>query len=264
MSRSDTEIVTDLLEATDAKDWSHVLELMAEDSFACNSTGKVYVGRAGFSNWLRDTAVDVKARWFETASVRQHSPGFVLVTGAEHRDPVRGASESIPGAWIYHVRDGQITATMYFRTEREALSSLVGPKRAELPADVIDRAFDAFNHDDYVGMISSLRDDVRFSSSILDPGVVRQGIAAFAHLAATLRQAFDDVLVEVSDIEELGDGFCIVNCRVRTRLDQVDSRRAVVWLARVVDGLVTEMVLQDTVEEARRAAAARMADHRDE
>ena len=260
MGASDGEVVRELLDATDDQDWMRVLELLSEDSFTRTSSGRIYVGHPGFARWLRDTSVDHTERWFEAASLTELGDGFVLVAGAEHQEPVRGARQVLPGAWIHHVRRGQVTAVIYFRTKSEALASLTGPGRSEPPLELVEEAFNALNRRDYVGLLGVMREDVRFSAATIQPGREASGLEELARRAAETSRIHDDVTIDVLELDEVGGGFCVAECRVRTVLDGIEQVTDATWLARVIDGGIAELLLAAGPEEARREAASRLAD----
>jgi hypothetical protein len=259
MRGRDADTVAELLAATDDQNWSRVLELMAEDSFTRNSAGRIYVGHDGFAKWLRDTNVSTTARHFETATIRDLGDGFVLVVGAEHRDPRRGAAEAVPGAWLYHLRDGLVRACMYFRTERDALTSLSGPGRDEPVADIAERAFDAFNNDDYVAMVANLDDQLRFSTALHEPGKTHEGIAAFVSILTSIRATYDDVFYESVIVEEVADSHAIATATLRAVNDAGVDRSDVVIAIRVAGGRIVEWFAHADAESARAAIGRSLA-----
>ena len=263
MERPDTDVVAELLEATDARRWDRVLELTSEDIVAQHSSGRLYVGRSGFSKWLLDSSSSSTARWFHTVRLRALGDGFVLVVGAEHRDPIRGTREAVPGAWIHHVRDGRVTAVIYYRTERQAMWSLAGPRRGELTADLLERFFDAFNRNDRVALVSMVGDGLRFSAATVDPGTVVEGVDQFVHRTAVAGELYDDIVVDVLALEELRRGFCVVDAVVRTTSGSRVTAIPAAWLVRVADDRIAEMILHPDVEGARKEALLRLAEDAD-
>src|SRR5688572_5264996 len=145
MTPTAVETVTTLLRAADDRDWGLMVALMDEQAVSRNSAGRIYVGHGGVEDWRRDLDATTSKRFFELASVRELADGFVMVVGVEHRDPMRGSPEAVPGAWIYMVRNGRVNACMYFRTERDAIASLTGPGRGGSLADILEGCADAFN-----------------------------------------------------------------------------------------------------------------------
>lgn len=257
MPETPATIVADLLRATDQRDWPRALELLGEHSVTRNSSGRIYVGRSGFENWQRDTAASTTARYFETAELRELGDGFVLVVGAEHRDPVRGIAEVIPGAWIYAVVDGRVNACMYFRTERDALASLTGPGRGESLGEILERCADAFNRDDYDGLVSLLDERLRFRPILIEQDATEEGIAAFTDALVAVRIRYDDVLVERIEVDEIGDGYAIAVTTVRAVDDSEVVRRRLAHAVRIVDGRVAEWLPFERIEAARIAVASR-------
>lgn len=250
-------IVTELLRATDHRDWDQARALIGEQSVTRSSAGRIYIGHAGFEDWLRDMAASTSARYFETASVRDLGAGYVLVTGAEHRDPLRGVAETIPGAWLYHLLDGRVHACMYFRTERDALASLTGPGRAPSPVDVLEQCVDAFNRDNYDDLIALLDERLRFRPILIDEDVTEEGLSAFTDALVTMRVRFDDVLIERVDVDELGHGYAIAMTTVRVVDDEEMGRRRLAHVVRIVDGRIAEWLPFERVESARTAIASR-------
>ena len=118
----------------------------------------------------------ISERWFDPSETRTLGAGFVLVNGTENRKPIHGSLEAIPGVWLYHVRQGRVTASVFFRTEREAIRSISGPRRNELPADVIEQAVSAFNRGAYGEMITHLDEDIRVAHWV--DRQVHEGIGA--------------------------------------------------------------------------------------
>ncbi len=259
MTDDNAAIVTELLRAIDDREWDRVLELLDERSVTRNSSGRIYVGHRGFDNWLGDTAASTSSRHFETAMVRDLADGYVLVVGAEHRDPLRGEAEAIPGAWIYLVVDGRINACMYFRTERDALASITGPGRGEPAVDVIERWVDAFHRDDYDALVGLLHERLRFRLLHVDQDVSDEGLPAFIDALVSMRVRFDDVLVERIDVDEIGNGFAIATTTVRVVDDYEINRRRLAHAVRIVDGRIAEWLPFRQVEAARIAVANRSA-----
>jgi len=255
MTEDNAAIVTELLRATDDREWDRVIDLLGEHSVTRNSSGRLYVGHQGFENWLRDTAASTSARHFEAGNVRDLGDGYVLVIGTEHREPLRGIAEAIPGAWIYLVVDGRINACMYFRTERDALASITGPGRGEPAVDIIERWIDAFHRDDYDGLIGLLHERLRFRPLHTDQDVSDEGLPAFIDALVSMRVRFDDVLVERVDVDEIGNGFSIATTTVRLVEDDEISRRRLVYAVRIAEWLPFRQV-----EAARIAVANRSAD----
>jgi hypothetical protein len=254
-----TAIVTQLLRATDDGDWTRALELLGEQSVTRNSAGRIYVGHSGFENWVRDTAIETTSRHFATAKVRELGNGYVLVVGAEHRDPVRGSAEAIPGAWIYLVGGDRVSACMYFRTERDALASVTGPGRDESPVDVLERCADAFNRDDYDAMISLVDGRVRFRPLLIDGATTEEGLTAFTEALVALRVRYDDILVERIDVDEIGDGYAIATTAFLAVDDDVVARHNLAHAVRVIDGRIAEWLPFERVEAARIAVASHLA-----
>jgi hypothetical protein len=258
MIQNDEDIVTELLAATDSRDWPRVFELIGDRAISRDSSGRIYVGRAGFEDWIRDTAATSTARYFETAKVRGLGGGYVLVVGVEHRDPIRGLEEAIPGAWIYLVSNGLVEASMYFRTEREAIASITGPGRREPIVNVLERCADAFNRDDYEGIVALLDESIRFRPILIDEGITEEGLAAFTDALVTLRVRYDDVLVERVEVDEIGDGYAIATTTIRAVDDTEVIRRNLAHAVRVVDGLIAEWLPFERLESARLAVAAHL------
>lgn len=256
MVGSDTDVVLAFLEATDAKEWETVLDLLAEDVVIRNSSGKLYVGSAGFSQWLRDTAVKARARWFETASVSDLGDGFVLVVGAEHCEPIRGVSEASPGAWIYAVRDGRIVACQYFRTEADARESLPAPRGGLSPVATVRAIVEAVNEGDDGALVGMISADHRFVSQLVDPGTVNVGLGAVALHVARIRSEYEEVAFEESQFDDLGGGLVLIEALQRTRSRGRTARLRRYWLARVEDGRLVEWAPYESTEAARAAAAA--------
>ena len=259
MTNSPADIVSDLLRAGNSRDWARVLELMDEDSVTCSSSGRIYLGHDGVGKWLQDTAVSTTARRFEPVTVRELGDGFVLVVGTDHRDPRTGVPEAVPGAWIYHVRDGRVKACIYFRTEREALRSLSGPGRDEPAVEFVDRLVDAFNRDDFGAMVGMLGDNVRFVSSLVDSGVEKEGTREFLEYLVAMRARFDDVLLEEIEVEELEGGWTLTNARRRVVDDAEVEHQQVLFLIRLVSGRMVEWRPVADVEAARAEVARSLA-----
>jgi hypothetical protein len=251
-------IVSELLRATDDRDWGRVLGLMGEHAVTRSSFGRIYVGRAGFEDWLRETSASTTARHFEIATVRDLDRGYVLVIGTEQRNLIRGIPEAIPGAWIYHVEDGRVNACMYFRTKRDALASVAGPGRDEPLVDVLERCVDAFNRDDYDDLVGLLDERLRFRPVLIGQDVTEEGIEAFTDALVAVRVRFDDVLVERIAVDEIGDGYAIATTTVRAVDDGEVVRRRLAHAVRVVDGRVREWLPFARVEAARIAVASRV------
>ena len=87
-----------------------------------------------------------------------------------------------------------------------------------------------------------------------------QGLDAFAHRSATIQEAFDEMLVDLQSVEDLGGGFCLALAEIITSEGGSRSRRPGAWLARVVDGRITELLAYESPENARLEAAVRAAD----
>jgi hypothetical protein len=182
----------------------------------------------------------------------------VLVVGAEHRDPIRGINEVIPGAWIYLVSDGLVQASMYFRTERDAVASITGPARGEPIIDILERCADAFNRDDYEALISLLDENLRFRPILIDEGVTEEGIQAFTDALVELRIRYDDVLVDHIEVDEIGEGYAIAITSVRA-IDEDDViSRNLAHAVRVVHGRISEWLPFERVEAARIAVASHL------
>ena len=257
MIDSDAAIVSDLLRAGNTHDWSRVSELLGEHSVTRSSAGRIYVGRAGLEDWLRDTTASTTSRYFEAAKVRELGRGYVLVVGAEHRDPVSGVAEAVPGAWIYLVVEGRINACMYFRTERDALASLTGPGRGEAVGAILERCADAFNRDDYDGLVGMLDARLRFRQVLIENDATHEGIGAFTDALVSVRVRYDDVLVERLDVDEIGNGYAIATTLVRVADEDAVWRRQLAHAVRVVDGRIAEWLPFERVEAARVAVASR-------
>lgn len=258
MSRPDTEVVAEQVRAANEHDLCRLTELLAENYFARLSSGQIYAGSTGFANWVRDAARRFQSRRFEASSITQAAPEFVLLAGVDHRTLADGTREAVPGVWLYHVRDERINALVYFRTEREALASLAGPGREELPADVVERMIDAFNGDDYVEIVSGIHRDYRFDSAIIEPGNTRRGLDALIARLVEIKSSFRVLVVQSPHLTELGEGFVLVEGVIRSERETRISRRRAVWLALVEEGRVREFLSHPDAESAKRAAGARM------
>ena len=258
MSRPDTEVVAEQVRAANAHDLRRLTELLADNYFARVSSGQIYAGSTGFANWVRDAARQFKRRRFEAASIVQAGPEFVLLAGTDHRTLADGTREAVPGFWLYHVREEQINALIYFRTEREALASLAGPGREELPADVVERMIDAFNRDDYVGIVSGIDRDYRFDSAIIEPGTTRRGLDALIARLVEIKASYRALVIESPHLTELGDGFVLVEGSIRSERETRIVRRRAVWLALVEGARVREFLSHPDANSAKRTARARM------
>ncbi len=252
MSSSAVQTVRELLRATDRGNWPRVVALIAEGAVIRNSSGRIYVGRGGVDDWRRDTAATTSSRHFETVTVRDLGGGYVLVVGAEHRDPRHGLAEATPGAWIYLVRNGLVSACLYFRTEREAIASLGGPGRGESAADILERCVHAFNRDDFDALVANLHDQVRFRPVLVD-GDIFEGIDRFVDALVTLRVSYDEVLVEDIYVDEIGDGCAIATTTIRAIDDNEVATRRLAHAVRIKDGRVAEWLPFERVEAARLA-----------
>lgn len=252
MSHSNANTVTCLLRATDDRDWQRVLALMDDGAVTRNSAGRIYLGHEGVHEWRRDNDAANASRYFDAAEVRDLGAGYVLVLGAEHHDPYRGTAEVQPGAWIYHVRDGQVTACLYFRTEREALASLHGPGRGERVVEIVERCVSAFNRDDYDALIAELDEELRFRPVLVGEEII-EGIDHFIEALVSVRVHYDDVLIEDLEIDEIGPECGIAMTTIRAVDDDTILRRRVAHVVRTHRGRVAEWFPFERVEAARTA-----------
>jgi ketosteroid isomerase-like protein len=252
MQNSPATTVQALLRATDANEWPRVLELMAEDSITRNSVGRIYMGHAGIDDWRQDNDAANASRHFDAAEVRDLGGGYVLVVGAEHHEPRQGAPVAMPGAWIYHVRDGRVKACLYFRTEREALASLTGPGRGERTVEIVERCVSAFNRDDLDALLTELDEELRFRPVLVD-GEVVEGIDRFIDALVKLRVHYDDVLVEDVEVDEIGEGYAIATTTVRAVDDDDVAWRRLAHAVRIREGRIAEWLPFERVEAARLA-----------
>ncbi len=256
MTASDTRIVSDMLRAVDDRDSDRVLKLLGEHSVTRSSLGRVYVGHAGFEKWCREAAATTTSRHFEAAKVRGLGDGYVLVVGAEHRDPVRGTAEAIPGAWLYLVVAERVHACIYFRTEQDAIASIAGPGRNETPTEVLERSVDAFNRDDYDALMDTLDEGFRFRPLLSEHAILKEGHADFTDALIWVRVRYDDVLIEGIEVDEIGEGYVIAMTTVRVVDNHGLERRRLANAVRVVDGKLCEWLSFERIESARVAVAS--------
>jgi hypothetical protein len=255
-----TEIVESVIEAGERQDYGALITLVHEHFFFKTSDRRIYIGHRGISDWIRDFARTYSGREFFVGSVRELDNGFVLMRALERRTPLRGEDEVIPGAWLFHVADGKLTSSIYYRTESEAIHAVSGPARGASPIAVIDRNLASYNHRDFADIVSLMRPDIRFSSSATS-GDVQEGIEALARLLAGFEDDGLSVLVESHELTDLGDCFVLVEAVVR--VDDEDNelleRFDAIYLARVEGGQIAEWIAYDDVESARAAAEQRIA-----
>lgn len=254
MSGSADEIALDVLRAFDSRDYQALVRLLSKDCFVRLSSGRIYVGADGLSSWIAESAARYEDRHFELHSVSHLRDGFLLIKGTEHRTVVRTGEQAVPGAWLVHVEDERVTAVVYFRTEADAIRSLVPPDEPQGPVELVERVLDAFNRDDYVEMISRMGERHQFSSSLVDPGKPKEGVGRLAQLLAELERAYRGVVVESYELADLGGGFVLVEATVRTESETGFAKRAAVWLARTSDGLFSQFLHFEDAESARAAA----------
>ncbi len=257
MPSSDTDVVVELADAIEKRDFRCVVALLAENFFARLSTGQIYVGSTGLSNWISDAARMFESRRLELLAVRPVAPEFVLLEGVEHQVLPNGEHRANPGFWLHHVRNGRVNAIVYFRTEHDALASLAAPGRSEPAVDLVDRMIDAFNREDYVAIIRGISADYRFDSAIVEPGVVREGLDAVLRRLIAVKDSYEALVIESARLEDLGGGYVLAEGVLRTEQDGETSRRDATWLARVEDDRVKEFLLHADRESALRRVAER-------
>ena len=76
-------------------------------------------------------------------------------------------------------------------------------------------------------------------------------------MATNDRERSGGLAVAVDHIEELEDGFCTVEGKILDRDGEPIIPPPVIWLGRVVNSLITEMIIYDDLDEARMAARLR-------
>jgi hypothetical protein len=255
MPSSAGNTVKELLRAIDAQKWQHVVTLIADGAVTRNSRGRIYIGPTGIEDWRRDTDAVGATRHFDATEVRDLGGGYVLVVGTEQHDPLRGMSEAFPGAWIYHVRNGLVTACLYFRTEREAVNSLHGPGRGERVVEIVERCVSAFNRDDFDALIAELDEELRFRPVLVGDQVI-EGIDHFIEALVKVRVQYDDVLIEDLQVDEIAPDCGIATTTIRAA-DEVDVvRRRLAHVVRTHKGRVAEWFPFERIEAARTAISA--------
>ncbi len=251
------ETVERLISAEVEQDFATVLELLAEHSFSQRDSGRIYIGHRGVSDWIRDFARHYTSSDFVVHSIRELDDShYVLVTGLQHRTTVRGEAEAVPGAWLYHVADGRVTAVVYFRTEADALRSLSGPGRGERPYEVVQFILDAYNRRDLASILALIHPDIRFTQHLTGEMHSLEGIDALARHLASIDDHYPGVLFETYHLTEIGHDFVLVETLLRVDADA--ERFSAVFLARVERGKLSEFVLHEDVEAARFAATVRI------
>jgi len=119
------EVARRLLESDYSKWPAGALELMTEDVVLSTADGKVYLGHDGCALWYEHNVRTIEAREFTAYRIEQLDREWVLCHGAARNQRRGGDVDVQPGSWLLRVRDGLVSAFLYYRTPeaaREALS----------------------------------------------------------------------------------------------------------------------------------------------
>lgn len=106
MGRDPVELVCMLFAGTAAERPEDLCALLADDVVINGSCGQIFVGIDGFAQWCAE----------------QRTRGDLGPEGRTFEDLGNGwvLAEARAGCWLTRVRDGRISATLYYRTANEA------------------------------------------------------------------------------------------------------------------------------------------------
>jgi ketosteroid isomerase-like protein len=143
VSEEDFAVVREQYDATNRRDFSHAMELYAEDVVlrvphldGIQNPG-TYVGKEAvgewFGDWFRTFATDYH---FEIGEMRALEAGLILMS-ATHGGSGRLSGVPVQGenVYLYRVRGGEIAEIGFFATRKDALRAASLPEWSELKTD---------------------------------------------------------------------------------------------------------------------------------
>ena len=250
----DVDTVRALVDAGNAYDYERVEALISEHFFARPSNGQIYIGPGGLRQ-MRDDRARYEHRTMRDVALSSPAPGFVLLRAVVEGATREGERETLPGAWLCHVRNGRVSSLVYYPTVEAALDSLPPAVRGPSARELIERVLWAFNAGAVAELTRYVTDDVRFRATPEDP--IRAGIAALLEYLVEIGRTYDDYLFAPERVEELADGYVVLEGQHITRAGNVSARAERAILARSLDGLLSELIAYPDRPAADRAFAER-------
>jgi hypothetical protein len=124
MERESIEVAREFFSG-ELSDWpGEAFKLLAEDVVVQPSNGQIYIGHEGYAQWYEEHVQQYEQSALTDAAYEDLEGGWVLVKGSISSRRRGGEQERIPGCWLARVRDGKISAALYYRTEQDALAAL--------------------------------------------------------------------------------------------------------------------------------------------